>query len=427
MNPIIDKIQLNNLLKEGYFSFIAATLTVIVLPIHVQFLPPFMILWGVFWLIEKMFNAENKSDITTINKLFFLLFIIYYLWQVIGLLYSDDLRMGYSNLFGRLSLLLFPLVLTFPGYAIRKKAKYLMKIFAVSTFIFILFCFFFALLRSLNYQEGGWTFNPHLPGFPWLNYFYGSSLTLSQHPSYIAMYVLLATFISFESWFDYSLKFKHRILWLLLGFLLIISQYFLSSRAGILISLVLVPLYFTRKFYILGKRRFAWIWIILVIIVLVPVIAKNQRVDYLYGSFIHKKDDYERKEDPRFLIWKSALKIARQNLLIGVGIGDVRTSLASEYEMIGEEKMAKERFNAHNQFLEILLENGIIGLVLFISIFAVMSYIAISDKNLLYGVFIFMIFMFFMFETVLYRLAGVTFFSLFSFLLLHVPENKNIR
>jgi O-antigen ligase len=87
--------------------------------------------------------------------------------------------------------------------------------------------------------------------------------------------------------------------------------------------------------------------------------------------------------------------------------------------------MAKERFNAHNQFLEVLLENGIIGLIIFISIFVCMFYIAFSNKNLLYIMFILMTLMFFMFETVLYRLAGVSFFSLFSFLLIH-GDKKNL-
>ncbi len=86
--------------------------------------------------------------------------------------------------------------------------------------------------------------------------------------------------------------------------------------------------------------------------------------------------------------------------------------------------MAKERLNAHNQFLEVLLENGVIGLLIFIIIFAVMLYISFLEKNILYGIFTLMIIMFFMFETVLYRLAGVTFFSLFSFILLYVPHNK---
>ena len=54
-----------------------------------------------------------------------------------------------------------------------------------------------------------------------------------------------------------------------------------------------------------------------------------------------------------------------------------------------------------------------IGFSIFLSILGFMIYIAIKEKNLLYGLFILMMFVFFMFESILNRLAGVSFFSLF--------------
>ncbi|HKK41195.1 MAG TPA: O-antigen ligase family protein, partial [Bacteroidales bacterium] len=132
-----------------------------------------------------------------------------------------------------------------------------------------------------------------------------------------------------------------------------------------------------------------------------------------------KPADYERKDDPRIIIWKSAYNLFRENKILGVGIGDVRNELAREYLKIGEKKMAEERLNAHNQFLGVLLESGLVGLAVFLSIFIVMLLIAIRERNLLYLLFIVISVIFFSFESVLYRLAGVTFFSLFSFVLLH--------
>lgn len=427
MKIISSKILPENLLKRGFLSFLTALLTVIILPIHVKYLPPLMILWGIFWIMENHFQLTMISRSRKSFKVLFILFIIYYAWQAISLIYTNDTKMGLSNLFGRLSLILFPMVLIIPGEMIKDKIKTLVRIFAISTSLFLLFCFSYAFYRSMHLQNGLWTFNPHPGEYVWLSYFYSSELTLSEHPSYIAMYVLLSVFICFESFFDFSMKLRSRVLWLILGFLLLISQYFLSSRAGILICLILTPLYLIIKLKQLGKRKFAWIWIILLIIALLPLIVKNQRVDYLYGRLINKQEGYERKEDPRFTIWKSALEIARKNKLMGVGIGDVRTELSSEYMRIGEDQMAKERFNAHNQFLEVLVENGIIGLAIFVSIFICMFYIAFSDNNLLYIMFILIIFIFFLFETVLYRFAGVSFFPLFSFLLIYTKTNKKIE
>jgi O-antigen ligase len=423
MKNIINKIQFSSLIKRGYLSYIAAIMTVIVLPVHVQYLPPFLIIWCLSWIVENYLLRNEKWNLKTPHKVLFLLFISYYVWQVVGLIYTSDTKQGLLNLFGRLSLILFPMVLIFPGEMIKGKIIMLTRAFAGSTFIYMIICFANSLFRSINLNDG--VFNPHPIEYPWLNYFYSADLTISQHPSYVAMYVLLSAFICFESWFSSSIKIKHRIFWLISGSILLLSQYFISSRAGIFISLVLVPLYFLIKIKNSKYFRLQGILIIIVVICLLPVIIKNQRVDYLFGGFFNKQVSYERKQDPRFQIWESALNVSKQNLLLGVGIGDVRHELSQEYKRIGEDQMAKERFNAHNQFLEVLLENGIVGVTIFISIFLCMFYIAYIDKSLLYGFFILMIILFFMFETVLYRLAGVSFFSLFSFLLLHLNQKES--
>lgn len=425
MNAAISKIQNSKLLKEGYFSFLIALLSLFVLPIYAYFLPPLMAIWCISWILEQCSQGNLIWNNNKRYKVLFILFILLYLLDVVSLIYTSDIKMGILNLFSRLSLVVFPLVLFSPGDMIISKIKLLLKIFATGTFLFMVFCFGYALYRSVSLNNGNFVFNTHPAEYPWLSYFYSSDLTLSQHPSYISMYVLLSVFICFETWFEYSVKSMRRFCWLVLGLMLLICQYFLSSRAGILASLVLVPVYLIIRFRKSAKFKYSWIWIVLIIVALSLVIVKNQRVDYLIGRVINKHD-FDRKQDPRFLIWKASVEIARNNGLLGVGIGDVRTELAKQFEKHGEKDMAKERLNAHNQFIEILLENGLIGLVLFLVLFGYMIFIAFSEKNLIYGLFILMMFNFFMFETVLYRLSGITFFSLFSFLLLHVKSKAQI-
>jgi O-antigen ligase len=418
------KSRVRSVLTHGEFTFYSALLVLVILPVHVQYLPPLMILWVIAWILENYSRINLLINTKRVFKLLFLSFILFYAWQAVGLLYTSDIKLGLLNLFGRLSFLVFPVVLLSPGEKIKLKLKLLLRIYALSSLVFILYCFEHALYMSVKINDGLYSFNVHPSGIPWLSYFYGADLTNPQHPSYIAMYILLATFICYEAWFDRSLKLKKRILWLVAGFVLLISQYFLSSRAGILISLILIPFYFIYRLSKFKKTRFAWVVVIILILAIMPLITKNQRVDYLLGKILNKHADYERKDDPRILIWKSAYNIVKDNVLLGVGIGDVRTVLTKEYLRIGEVEMAKERLNAHNQFLGVLLESGIIGFLIFISVFMIMFYIALSERNLLYILFILMIFMFFLFESVLYRLAGVTFFSLFSFLLMHYGNNS---
>jgi O-antigen ligase len=165
---------------------------------------------------------------------------------------------------------------------------------------------------------------------------------------------------------------------------------------------------------------------VIILIISLPLIRKNDRVNYFLRGFLSKDKINLRDQDERILVWESAVKIVKNNLVVGVGIGDVQSELVSEYLNSGEDKLARQRLNAHNQFLEVLLEGGVIGFSIFLSILGFMIYIAINEKNLLYGLFILMMFVFFMFESILNRLAGVSFFSLFSFVLLHMPHNKVI-
>jgi O-antigen ligase len=420
------KTALNNYISlsdRGFFSYLAAVSVMVMLPLHPRYLPPFLILWVLFWIFENYGRfSQIVSSPVNIRVLFFA-FISYYLFQVIGLIYSDDLQMGLSNAFGRLSLVFFPLVLFYPGEMIRNRIDTLLKIFSLSTFCFLLFCFIYAAIRSISLTSGSFVFNPHPDEFPYLSYFYASDLTLFQHPSYLSMYVLLSAFICFETSFGVNNS-RRRSTWFILALLLVISLYFISSRTGILIAILLLPYYFFRKVKKLKKSKFLFIGILVIMILSLPLLLKNQRVEYLYDKIMNNETYGTEVEEPRFIIWKSAMTIFKNNPFLGVGIGDVRTELAKEYERAGKTDMAVSKPNAHNQFIEVLLETGIIGFIMFISLIFIMFRIAILDDNLLYGVFIMIILAFFIFETILYRLAGVSFFSLFAFLLYWYKQRR---
>ena len=223
-----------------------------------------------------------------------------------------------------------------------------------------------------------------------------------------------------------AIKKLFRFGWLILGLLLSVSIYFISSRAGILAGILMISFYSVNKIMTHKKSRFIWISIIIVLIFSLPLVRHNERVKSLFKGFSEEEGIDLKKSDDRIIIWKSVVYLIGKNPVLGVGIGDVRSELTDEYIRVGEERLGKEKLNAHNQFLEVFLEDGIIGFAIFLLIFGLMISIAFKEKNLLYGLFILMMFVFFMFETVLYRLAGVAFFSLFSFILPQLSVNKKL-
>jgi len=237
---------------------------------------------------------------------------------------------------------------------------------------------------------------------------------------------LISVFISFESWYDISLKKAFRIGWLILGVFLLSSIYFISSRAAIIAAIIMISFYALNKILILKKSRLIWLSIIAILIFSLPLIRNNDRINSVIQGFSKEENFDIRKQDERILVWESAIEIIKKHPVLGVGIGDVRNELVKEYVRRDEDKLIKERLNAHNQFLEVLLEGGVISFLMFLFILGFMIFIAINEKNLLYGLFIIMMLVFFMFETTLYRLAGNSFFSLFSFLLLYPPGENYI-
>lgn len=422
------KKKLNyNIWLTGSITYYFAFITMIIIPVYHWFLPPFMILWGVFWLFEIRTRTKDIQHIAPHNKLLFILFILFFAWQIIGMLYSDNPKEGWRNITIRLSLFLFPLVLISPGDMIRRKVTTLLRLFALSTFFYLIICFGYALYRSINFQNGILTFNPHLPVYTWLNYFYASELAIFQHPSYLSMYALLSVFIAFESFFDRLVSKNQRIFWLLVSIILLVSIYLLSSRAGILATIITVPLYFSYKYRIMDVNRKIGLFVLLSIFILVPILISNPRLNYYFKGESKKEWSNKMLKESRIIIWKAAFNIIRHNVVFGVGTGDIQDELNKEYKRIGDTDLALDKnLNAHNQFIEVLLANGLIGLILFFSLFGMMLYISISERNLIYMMFILIVLFSFLFESMLNRLAGVSFFALFSFLLVHVNRNQFI-
>jgi len=419
---LTSSVKLKEIINNGGLTFVACLFCIVILPVYVHYLPPFMILWGLFWIVENRSEIGNRFIIRSKPETLFFIFVIFFLWQLAGLLFSDSVSIGFERLFKRLSFLLFPLVLFYPGRKIIENIYLILRLFVICTFIYIVYCFGNALHNSLIILTHKWIFNPHPLEYDYENYFYGARLSSLVHPSYLAMYIVISVLISFESFFNNSVSLFRKTLWLLIILVFLATLYLLSSRAGILAGIIIVPGYLLFKFY----TRFSK-WFILVVLVcltgLFVIIAEtNQRI-YLSVMGISKAElNKTLEKDERLLIWRSAIGVIKKNIVMGVGTGDASDELKKEFKNRGYINGFYDNLNAHNQFLEVLLENGLIGIILFLTILGYMSYIAISQKNILSGLFIIMMFIFFMFETVLNRLAGITFFALFSFLLIHVKS-----
>ena len=408
-------------------------LTVIILvliPLYYWYLTPFMILYCIIFLAGLINKTINFQRLPVKNKQLFYCFILFYVWQSIGMIYSEHYHEGLRNITLRLPLFLFPVILVSPDLIIKQKINKLLKIFSLSTFLYVLFCFVFALYKSLEIKGGSLNFNPHPDEFPWLNFFYGADFAIFQHPSYLSMYILLSIFIGFEVLFEKQDSKINKLFWLLVSLILIVSVYLLSSRAAIITSVITIPSYFIIKLISGEIKKIWWIGVCLGAIILFITLLSNPRLQLLLNQSSDQELIDKALKESRISIWNASVILIKENLILGVGTGDIQNELNEEYQRMGKRDLYKDKeLNAHNQFIETTAENGLIGLVLLLSVFGLMFRVAVLNRNILYLMFVLIILISFMFETMLNRLAGLAFFSVFSFLLLNVGrrhiDNKN--
>lgn len=419
--------QYKELEERGFLPFCCAVLSAITISLYSWYFPPVMVIWCVVWIVGKNKGILKllKNDVD--YSVLLTLFIALYIWQIVGLLYSNNSKNGFENIFMRLPFLIIPFLLQNPGEMIKKNGRLLLHIFALGVVLYILICLIHALLQSLQYYNGAWIFKPYPENRYWNNYFFSSGgFTMRVHPSYFAMYTIMAIFIAFEAILNKSVNRISSWGWRIAVILMIISLYLLSSRAALLAIVVTVPIYFINRVKNNINFMVSFFGILMLFVVFFSVLNGNARFNY----YSQKLRGSSLKEflmlDERGNLWKSALKVIDKNILLGVGTGDLKEELLKEYNKNENVSRLKFSYNAHNEYLEMFLENGIIGLIIFLCILAWIFFISLKKKNILYTIFVLTCLTFFLFESMLSRLAGLSYFTVFSFLFFYIPVDKTL-
>jgi hypothetical protein len=116
----------------------------------------------------------------------------------------------------------------------------------------------------------------------------------------------------------------------------------------------------------------------------------------------------------RFEFWQAAIGIIKDNLWFGVGTGNVRMAFADQYNKMHSTLDEKSRLRSHNQYLEIGVAFGIVGIIWFI--FNLFYPAFKTGKIYTYYYFIFWIILMIaiLTEDTLETQAGATFYAFFN-------------
>jgi O-antigen ligase len=133
-------------------------------------------------------------------------------------------------------------------------------------------------------------------------------------------------------------------------------------------------------------------------------------------------DNYKRGANPsghsviqRMFYLEAGWNIFLEKPLLGVGVGDVKSSYSEYYNKTNSPLTPRWRLRAHNQFLTVLLSFGILGFIIFIISQFYPAYTSQKAKKLskLFIPFVIISLLSMLNEDTLETQAGVTFYAFF--------------
>tara|TARA_B100000900_G_scaffold327760_1_gene287942 strand:+ start:223 stop:744 length:522 start_codon:yes stop_codon:yes gene_type:complete len=140
--------------------------------------------------------------------------------------------------------------------------------------------------------------------------------------------------------------------------------------------------------------------------VLVDKVKKN--------TFTSKSRPHPSSTNTRLKAWKTSLELISQNLLFGVGNGNSTKILNLAYESKGYKSLKNKSINSHNQFIQFQLDHGLIGSFCLLFFTLIMLITSLIEKDFLYALFLTIIIINFMTESMLETQSGVVFFAFFN-------------
>ncbi|REJ82327.1 MAG: hypothetical protein DWQ44_07840 [Bacteroidetes bacterium] len=356
-----------------------------------------------------------------------LMFPLYYILHLAGLLNTENFSYATLDLQIKLSFLLMPLFLA-PVLKETKAAK--LKNAYISGVIFsLLFCLIFAAWRFI--QEGDS-----------IVFFYGE-YSRFMHSTYYTMHINLAMIFLFEKLIPKeSERSRKSDLLSFIGIIFMaISIFMLSSRTGTAVMYITVFSFLIIR-YLIPAFSFFKAGKVLILVLLFGLLHSAVLVVYDRYSEVAPEITLEMENktvqdgavpaqvsslSSRLFIWPLSWRIIIENPLTGVGTGDIKDVLVSEYEKAGFTEGVEKKLNPHNQFLHTGVILGFPGMIFLLILFIIFSWEYFERRNSLAILFNAIIFLNALTESVLERQAGVLLFCFFTMVfLMHISEKRKI-
>lgn len=347
--------------------------------------------------LSTFFNLKKESG----SFLGVIPLLSYFIWLLIGLLWTENMTSGWKEIEYSLSFLLFPLIFWFANVNLKEMISRILSFFTFGYIISMIICMLLAISSYLANGD--------------LKAFYYADLSYFHHPSYMALYGNTSLIYLYFSLINANqiktFYFKSGLSKFALISVISIFVLLLMSKAGILTMLLINIIGILVVFKSRNKLKQAFSIIIGLLLIIsgayITIKPLQNRVNEAWTSLTTEKPT-ESSTGARMLVWESSWEIIKTHPLSGVGTGDLSDELDNIYSEKKYEKLLKKSLNAHNQFLESWAKNGLLGII---SLLLLFLYAFRNQRNQIYLYFTILVFVNLLMESMMQIQSGIVFIA----------------
>lgn len=340
-------------------------------------------LYLIHWIATKQYRFLYK-----IKKNWFVIgAIIYFLFFLLSGLYSDNTALWGRDIEAKLPLLIVPILLISREKYNQELINPLLITFGLSCIVFI------GYLHYETYLGTGRIFRDVIGRNTFMNAIYA------------AMYISFPLLIGLS----FIVKSKFNINYKWIGFVLVLflfhySLYAIASRMALL-ALLAVELSAVFLWKIVLNRQIIQGGALMALVFVINFLSVN------FTQYAKERMQSAFDGDPRVEIWKATYNQIPKSPIIGFGAGDARDVMFKAYKEIGFEYGIKNKYNNHSQYFESWISAGVFCIIALIAWMGFVFRDGWLEKNYILCIFIGMVALNFLTESMLERQQGTYFMA----------------
>jgi O-antigen ligase len=177
-------------------------------------------------------------------------------------------------------------------------------------------------------------------------------------------------------------------------------------------------------YFIVRQKKRAWlVTFVLFTIVFLTYLLDARRVTTLFDRY---GKNVSTALDDRARLWAGVVEAIRLSPVFGAGTGAEQKLINEGYEKVGYTEGIENSYNAHNQYLQFWVRNGLPELSCFLVLLVFLFLRALKLRSLTFLIFLMMVSMIMFTESFLNVQKGIVFFYFFACAFTMIPEEQSL-